>query len=74
VFSRYCFNCHVVDGVGGKDGPALSHVGLTLSASAIEQRIVDPLSVDPQAEMPSFADKMSHEDIRKIASWLATRK
>ena len=74
VFSRYCFNCHVVDGVGGKDGPALTHVGMSLSAAAIEQRIVDPLSVDPNAEMPSFADKLSPEDIRKLANWLSRRK
>ena len=74
VFSRFCFNCHVVDGVGGKDGPALTHVGMSLSAAAIEQRIIDPLTVDPQAEMPSFADKISAEDIKKLAKWLAQRK
>jgi ubiquinol-cytochrome c reductase cytochrome b subunit len=74
LVSRFCLNCHVIDGVGGKDGPDLSHAGMKLGASAIEQRLIDPLAVDPVAEMPSMLDKMAPEDIRRIANWLATRK
>ena len=74
LFSRFCFNCHVMDGTGGKDGPELSRAGLKLSAATIEQRITDPVSLDPNAEMPSFMDKISPEDIKKLAAWLAQRK
>jgi ubiquinol-cytochrome c reductase cytochrome b subunit len=74
LVSRFCLNCHVIDGVGGKDGPELSHVGVKLSAATMEQRITDPTTVKPDAEMPSFAGKITPEDIRLIASWLAQRK
>ena len=74
LFTRFCFNCHTLDGVGGHDGPNLSHAGLKLGAATIEQRLMDPLSVMPDAEMPSFAGKISEEDMRAIANWLAQRK
>jgi cbb3-type cytochrome oxidase cytochrome c subunit len=60
--------------VGGKDGPELSHVGVKLSAALMEQRITDPTTVKADAEMPSFSDKITPEDIRAIAGWLAQRK
>ncbi len=37
-----CIACHRIDGVGGKVGPNLSHVGKTKSLSWIEAQIVDP--------------------------------
>jgi hypothetical protein len=30
--------------------------------------------IDPMAEMPSFSGRISPEDIRLMASWLAARK
>jgi ubiquinol-cytochrome c reductase cytochrome b subunit len=74
TLSKFCFNCHVIDGVGGKEGPDLSQAGRKLDAAAIEQRIIDPGMVDPMAEMPSFAGRISPEDIRLVSSWLAARK
>jgi ubiquinol-cytochrome c reductase cytochrome b subunit len=74
IFSRFCLNCHIIDGVGGKDGPDISHVGRKLDAATIERRIIDPASVDPMADMPSFAGRISPEDIKLIASWLGARK
>lgn len=74
LVARFCLNCHIIDGVGGKDGPELSHVGVKLSAATMERRITDPTSVKTDAEMPSFADKITPEDIRAIANWLSQRK
>ena len=37
-----CIACHRIDGVGGKVGPNLSHIGKTKSLSWIETQIVDP--------------------------------
>ena len=39
--------------------------------STIEQRIIDPTMVDPMAEMPAFGGKISPEDIKLLAGWLA---
>ena len=74
LYGRFCVNCHVIDGVGGKDGPDLSHVGTKLTLATIEQRIIDPLVVDPIAEMPAFGEKLSPEEIRRLAVWLSERK
>ncbi len=74
LFSKFCVNCHIVDGVGGKEGPDLTRAGRELSPAAIEQRIIDPAVVDPLAEMPSFGGRISPGDIRMLATWLASRK
>jgi hypothetical protein len=74
LVSKFCLNCHKIDGVGGKEGPELTHAGKKLDATTIEQRLIDPTSVDPMAEMPSFSGRISPEDIKVIAGWLASRK
>ena len=74
LLSSYCLNCHLIDGVGGKEGPALTTPGKELDASTIEQRIIDPTMLDPAAEMPPFGEKLSPEDIKLLAAWLAKRK
>jgi mono/diheme cytochrome c family protein len=74
LLSSHCLNCHLVDGVGGKEGPDLTAAGKKLDLSAIEQRIIDPTMIDPAAEMPAFGEKISPEDIRLLAAWLANRK
>ena len=74
LVNRSCLGCHVIDGSGGHDGPELSHAGSKLDAATIERRVINPLDVKPDAQMPAFAGKLSPEDIRAIASWLATRK
>lgn len=74
LLGRYCVNCHIIDGVGGTDGPDLTRVGLKLGAGTIEQRIIDPGVIDPLSEMPSFAGRIAADDIRRMAQWLAQRK
>jgi ubiquinol-cytochrome c reductase cytochrome b subunit len=74
VLNRSCLGCHVIDGVGGREGPDLSRVGRGADAASIERRIYDPTTVDPQAEMPPFADKLTPDEIRAVAAWLAARK
>ncbi len=74
LLNRFCLNCHKIGGVGGTDGPDLSTAGLKFSADQVEQRIIDPKSVKADAEMPALGDKISAEDIRLIAAWVAARK
>jgi ubiquinol-cytochrome c reductase cytochrome b subunit len=71
--NRFCLNCHVIDGVGGREGPDLSRVGQKLDAATIERRIVNPKELQPNAEMPAFGGKIAPDDIRALAAWLARR-
>ena len=57
-----------------KEGPDLSRAGQKLDRATIEQRIIDPGVVDPMSEMPMFDGRISRDDIRMIAEWLAQRK
>ena len=74
LVNRFCVNCHRVEGVGGKDGPDLSVIGLKLGADQIEMRIIDPKVVQADAMMPALGDKISAEDIKRIAAWFAAHK
>ena len=74
VYARHCIGCHVIDGQGGKDGPDLSSIGRKHEPSALRSWIADPESVNPDAEMPSFARRLSSEELDAIASYLASRK
>jgi len=73
-FNRFCMNCHVMDGVGGTDGPELTHAGRKLDVVTIELRIIDPLTIQPDAEMPAFGARIPADDIRALAHWLAGKK
>jgi mono/diheme cytochrome c family protein len=74
TLTQHCFECHLIDGVGGTEGPDLSKIGSKLDAGQIQRRIVDPFEVQFDAEMPAFGDKLSIDEIRAVAVWLAGRK
>ncbi len=74
VFARYCVGCHKLDGDGGKDGPDLSHEGAKHDAATLRRWIVDPELVDPDADMPSFGDRLSGAQLDAVAAYLAARK
>jgi mono/diheme cytochrome c family protein len=73
LVNRHCLSCHLIDGVGGSDGPDLTKVGGKIDLEEIRRRIAAPTDVQPDAEMPAFADKLSAEDIADLARWLVTR-
>jgi ubiquinol-cytochrome c reductase cytochrome b subunit len=74
VFARYCVGCHVIDGDGGKDGPNLSSIGSKHDQVTLRRIISDPKSVKADAEMPSFAKRLSPQELDAISSYLAARK
>ena len=69
-----CASCHMMDGDGVSDGPDLTHAGRNHDADWIARKITAPMESDPNARMPSLKDKMSAEDVRSMAEFLARRK
>jgi len=74
LFNRNCLRCHVMGPVGGTEGPKLTTIGATRDGAAIVRQITTPLAVDPLGEMPSFADKLTSDEIAMLARWLALKK
>jgi mono/diheme cytochrome c family protein len=74
IFARYCVGCHKIEGDGGTEGPDLTHAGEKHDAATLRRWIVDPEQVDPDAEMPSFGDRLSAAQLDAIAAYLAARK
>ena len=74
VLGRYCANCHAIDGAGGNEGPDLTHAGEKRDTKWLEAWIRDPEAVDEEAQMPSFGDRLSAEELRAVSNYLAARK
>lgn len=74
VYARHCIGCHRIDGEGGDDGPDLSHIGGKHDMAKLRTWIADPEAVNPDAEMPSFAKRLTPQELDAIASYLAGRK
>ncbi|MDQ3212146.1 MAG: cytochrome b N-terminal domain-containing protein [Acidobacteriota bacterium] len=74
VFARYCIGCHRIDGDGGDDGPDLSRAGAEHDAPTLRRWIEDPELVDPDAEMPSFGDRLTAAQLDTLSEYLASRK
>jgi ubiquinol-cytochrome c reductase cytochrome b subunit len=74
IVNRHCVSCHIIDTVGGTEGPDLTRIGGKLDHETIARRIANPQALQPDAEMPAFADKLTPEEIAAIARWLVIRK
>jgi ubiquinol-cytochrome c reductase cytochrome b subunit len=74
VYARHCVGCHVIDGEGGDEGPDLSQIGAKHDVEKLKTWISDPEAVDPDAEMPSFAKRLTADELDAIARYLAARK
>jgi ubiquinol-cytochrome c reductase cytochrome b subunit len=74
TFARHCIGCHVIDGDGTAEGPELTRVGRKHDAAYLERLIADPESVNPKAEMTAFGSRLTDEELKEIAAYLASRK
>jgi nitric oxide reductase subunit C len=68
-----CSACHTLNGMGGKVGPDLTHVGSRRSREWIEEQIENPKSHFPDSIMPSFA-KLPEKDREALADYLSGLK
>jgi ubiquinol-cytochrome c reductase cytochrome b subunit len=76
AFSRNCAKCHGTRGEGKSINPAL--IGISAqprrTASDIVAILNDPASFGLESRMPSFARKLSDEEKRAVAEWVASLK
>ncbi|MGE5245194.1 MAG: cytochrome b N-terminal domain-containing protein [Betaproteobacteria bacterium] len=76
VFATRCITCHIVNGDGGKEGPDLTHAAKKPDHNQawFVTWISDPSNVDPTADMPAFEGKLTEDQLKAIAAWLAAKK
>jgi len=73
-----CARCHASGGRGaggrGPRGPDLSRAGADHTVDWLVEQIREPRSHKPDSRMPSYGDKISEDDLRALASYLASLK
>jgi len=76
VFDKNCHGCHSVaaDGKAKKKGPNLSKAGTTHDAEWLDEHVKNPKAHMPGSNMPAFAGKLSDEEIKNVAEFLAAMK
>jgi ubiquinol-cytochrome c reductase cytochrome b subunit len=67
---KFCFSCHVVNGVGGKIGPPLNGLSLRRTEAWTIEHFVNPQKVSPGTPMPAY--KFAPKDMQDMVSYLFT--
>lgn len=68
-----CFKCHAVDGSGvGTVFPPIAGQHATYTANQLQAWKTGARKNDPQSLMKTVAEKLSDDDIRSVAEYLAT--
>jgi ubiquinol-cytochrome c reductase cytochrome b subunit len=65
---NHCNACHMVNGTGGKLGPALNGLSKHQTRGWVEEHFVDPQKMSPGTVMPPY--KFSANDMQAITSYL----
>ena len=68
LYKKHCLSCHGTD-LRGKIGPGLQTIG-----SRYSQQEISVVISKGRGGMPGFSKKLSPEEIRALAGWLATNK
>jgi cbb3-type cytochrome oxidase cytochrome c subunit len=58
----------------GARGPDLAGIGAKRTVDWLMEQIREPQSHRPGSRMPSYGDKISEEDLRALATYLASLK
>jgi mono/diheme cytochrome c family protein len=76
AYARHCARCHGAAGEGKSVNPSL--VGISARPQRTAEDIVailnDPASFGLERRMPSFARKLSEDEKRAVAGWVASLK
>ncbi|MCL4535592.1 MAG: c-type cytochrome [Bacteroidetes bacterium] len=70
--AQNCAACHSLSGVGGTTGPDLAGITKGHTLDEISAYIVNPKAANPASIMPAYGEKLSADEIRQIAQFLAT--
>ena len=69
-----CQGCHMINGVGGKIGPDLSHIGKDRpDAQWHIKHLKDPAAVHPGSAMPAFST-LTEDQLEELAEYLVSLK
>ncbi len=67
---NFCSACHMVNGVGGKTGPALNGLGSRRTEAWAIEHFLQPQKMSPGTPMPAY--KFGQADMQNIVSYLFT--
>ncbi len=68
--NKQCRNCHALDGVGGKRGPDLSHVGARLTHDLLVDQISN--GTPGGGNMPAYGKQMSPAEMTALVDFLVS--
>ncbi len=72
-YQNDCVGCHKIAGAGKEIGPNLGYIADKKSDKAwLIEKLKNPQQASPESPMPALADKLSEEDLSKIADYLLT--
>jgi mono/diheme cytochrome c family protein len=73
---NHCSSCHAIAGTGGKAGPDLTHTGSKPGHTVawLEAEIQNPKTHNPKSRMPAYASKIQGNDLKALATYLASLK
>jgi ubiquinol-cytochrome c reductase cytochrome b subunit len=74
TFSTSCAGCHSIAGEGGESAPDLSRVGARRDPAALRRIIEEPSSEYPDTMMPSFAERLTEQQIDALVQYLSRRR
>jgi mono/diheme cytochrome c family protein len=70
-----CYNCHKLEGKGGKKrGPELDNIGNLLKPDEMKQKILDPQSWMAEGFEKEYKELMEEKDVDALVAFLATLK
>lgn len=68
MYKSICVSCHMVDGQGGKVGPALDDLTGKYDATSLDKWLENPQAVKPGTAMPNL--NLSPDVRKELVAWL----